>query len=126
MCPPGEENENLAGIARAYPPGRRELRSGSKCKSVALFHSIVTLISRTLFVFSSTRFFTLIFRTLLGFFFIEIALDYHVLLGYSFIRKVHQYFVHFRLGLHSIITLISRVPLRSSSIGLLRKYRLNF
>ena len=33
-APPGEENEDLAGIARAYPPGRGELRSGSKCKSV--------------------------------------------------------------------------------------------
>ena len=80
-----EENENLAGSARVEPPERREWRPGWKCKSiaprreewrpcwkcksVALFHYIVTLISRTLFVFSSTRFFTLIFRTLLGFFF---------------------------------------------------------
>lgn len=78
----------------------------TSCTFRILFHQIVTLVSRTVRIF----------------FHLTVTLISWALLGYSFIRKLHQYLVHFRIGSHSIFTSAFCAVLESSFIGLLRQY----
>ena len=78
----------------------------TSCTFRILFHQIVTLVSRTVRIF----------------FHLTVTLISWALLGYSFIRKLHQYLVHFRIDSHSIFTSAFCAVLESSFIGLLRQY----
>ena len=60
----------------------------TSCTFRILFHQIVTLVSRTVRIF----------------FHLTVTRISWALLGYSFIRKLHQYLVHFRIDSHSIFT----------------------
>ena len=78
----------------------------TSCTFRILFHQIVTLVSRTVRIF----------------FHLTVTRISWALLGYSFIRKLHQYLVHFRIDSHSNFTSAFCAVLESSFIGLLRQY----